>query len=117
MERLLYRIKDIDSEILIEKESRKELLSYLDEFINNLKYEWFISDDAFMIEYSDGSEEYISQQNYDGHKIKRTNIESFVYSNDCTYMVYGNYKINECGVVTTARETKIDKNIVYIGRE
>jgi len=117
MERLIYKVKDIDASFLVEKVTRKELLLCLDEFIENLKYDWFSSDDVFMITYSDGYEEYISQQNYDGHKIKRVNIESFINSNDSTYMVFGNYKINEYGVITPAKETTVDKNIVYIGRE
>ena len=54
-------------------------------------------------------------EDYDGHKIRRQNIASIVYDNPCTSIVYGNFAINEYGVVTTAFEEDINKtNIVEV---
>lgn len=109
-----FLIKDIDCTMIIEEESRKELLSWMDEYLENNKYDWFDgSDQAFHILYKDGSYDLINEE-YDGHKVKKTNIESIVYNNPCTSMVYGNYEINEYGVVTTSKEKKIHENIIEI---
>ena len=110
-----FLIQDIGCETVVEVVSRKEVLSYLDEYLENFQNEWFdASDDTFAILYKDGSYEYINED-YDGHKIKRQNIASIVYTNACTDMVYGNFEINEYGVVTPAFEEKIaDTNIIEI---
>lgn len=110
-----FLIQDIDCETLVEVTSRKEVLSWLDEYLENLPNEWFnASDDAFAILYKDGSYDYINED-YDNHKIKRQNIVSIVYTNACTDIVYGNFEINEYGVVTPAFVEKIsDANIIEI---
>lgn len=102
-----FLIKDIETAVIVEVTSRKEILAWMNELLENTEYDWFQSDDAFMILYKDGTEDYISQESYDGHKVKKQNIASIVYSNDCTNMVYGNFEINEYGVVTTAFEETI----------
>ena len=106
---------DIDSTITVEYgKNKKDVLSWLDEFIDNLPYDWFYSDDTFQILYKDGTTDYIDI-GYDGHKIRRQHIESIVYSNDCTYIVYGNIEMNECGVVYPAfLETIADYNILEV---
>ena len=102
-----FLIHDIDCETLVEVMSRKEVLSYLDEYLDNLLYDWFDgSDDSFSILYKDGSYDYINEE-YNGHKIRRQHIASIVYTNACTDIVYGNFDINEHGVVTPAFEEKI----------
>lgn len=113
-----FLIKDIDCEILVEVVSRKEVLSWLEEYLENLPYEWFDgSNDCFHILYKDGSYDCINEE-YDGHKIKKQNIASIVYNNPCTSIVYGNFEINEYGVVTTAFEEKIaEENIIEIMEE
>lgn len=110
-----FLIQDIGCETIVEVVSRKEVLSWLDEYLENLPYEWFdASDDTFSILYKDGNYDYINED-YDGHKIKRQNIASIVYTNVCTDMVYGNFEINEYGVVTPAFEEKIaNTNIIEI---
>lgn len=106
-----FLIKNIDCEIIVEEESRKEILSWMDEYIENFQYDWFdASDQAFSILYKDGTCDFINEE-YDGHKVKRTNIASIVYDNECTSMVFGNYEINEYGVVTTSFEMRIDEGI------
>ena len=110
-----FLVKVIEVEVLVEVMSRKEVLSWLDEFLENLPYDQFDgSEDYFHILYKDGSYDYINEE-YDGHKIRKQNIASIVYDNACTSIVYGNFEINEYGVVTTAFEEKIaDTNIIEI---
>ncbi len=90
---------DVDSTIVVEYgKNKKDVLGWLDEFVENLPFNWFNSDDTFQILYKDGSTDYIDME-YDGHKIKRQHIESIVFSNDCSYIVFGNIEMNEYGVV------------------
>lgn len=110
-----FLVKDIDCEVIVEVTTRKEVLEWMDEYLENLPYEWFDgSNDCFYILYKDGTYDCINED-YDGHKIKRINITSIVYDNAETSMVYGNFEINEYGVVTTAFEEKIAQdNIIEI---
>ena len=106
-----YLIKDIDCEIIVEETTRKEVIAWMDEYVENSVYDWFDgSDQAFSILYKDGTTDCINEE-YDGHKIRKTNIASIVYDNPCTSMVFGNYEINEYGVVTPDYEMKINENI------
>ena len=86
-----FLIKDIDYKIVVEPSTRKEILSYLDEY---LEYDFFDpSDDSFAILYKDGSEDYINAD-YDSHKIRRQHIASMVYTNSYSDIVYGNFEMN-----------------------
>ena len=93
-------IKDVDCIITIEVMSKaKDIFDYLEQYADNLQYDWFNPDDeSFQILYKDGTSEYIDNS-YDGHKIKRIGIQSMVYNNPETYIVYGTYEINDYGVV------------------
>lgn len=106
-----YHIIDLDCDIEVEETTRKEILGWLNDFLENLQYDWFVSDDVFMILYSDGKEEYISQDTYDGHPIRKIGIVSMVYSNPEDDVVFGSYSINDCGVVTPSVFMNIDDNI------
>ena len=108
MTRRNFRIKDIDCGSTIEiVNTQKEALSWMDEYIENLGYDWFeASDDTFEILYKDGKHDYINEE-YDGHRIRRNNIASIVYNNACTAIVYGGFKINEYGVVTASKDIEI----------
>ena len=110
-----FLVKDIDCEVVVEVTSRKEVLEWMDEYLENLPYEWFDgSNEHFQILYKVGTYDCINED-YDGHKIRRTNIASIVYDNAETSIVYGNFEINEYGVVTPAFEEKIAQdNIVEI---
>lgn len=78
--------------------TRRDVLDYLEQYLDNLQFEWFdASDEVFEIVYKDGTTDYIDF-NYDGHKIKKNNIKSILYSNPETYIVYGDYEINGYGV-------------------
>lgn len=110
-----FLIQDIDCRAEVQVVSRKEALSYVDEYLENFPYEWFDRSWASTcILYKDGSYDYIDED-YDGHKIKRQNIASIVFNNECDSIVYGKFEINEYGVVTTSFEEIIaDTNIVEI---
>ncbi len=112
--RKTYHINDIDCDIIVEETTRKEVFSYIDVYLENFAYDWFdASDEAFHILYSDGSYDDIDI-NYDGHKIRKTNIVSMVYDNPGTSIVFGPYEINQYGVVTPSTETIIDENVTLV---
>lgn len=98
-----FHIADVDCNIEIEiMSTTKDVFDWLDQYIENLGYDFFdASDESFQILYKDGTTEYIDSS-YDGHKIRRQNIQSMVYNNPCTYIVYGTYEVNEFGVVNIA---------------
>ena len=110
-----FRIIDLDCEMIVERTTRKEILSYLNEYVENLQYDWFDgSDETFNILYNDGTYDFINEE-YDGHKIRKQNISSIVFDNPCTSMVFGNIEINEYGVVTPSFEELINtENIEMI---
>lgn len=111
-----FMIQDIDCTVTVEiMSTQKDILECMDEYIENLEYDFFDpSDDSFSILYKDGSFDFIDD-GFDGHKIKRNNIQSIVWSNVCTYAVYGNFDMNEYGVVTVSEtETIAQENIKEI---
>lgn len=89
-----FHIADIDCIITIEiAKAQKEVFAWLDDSIDLVS-----EDDCFEILYKDGSVDIIDSD-YDGHRIRRNNIASMVYSNPSTYIVYGNFEMNEFGCV------------------
>lgn len=112
-----FLIKDLGVTTLVETATtQKDIFGWLDDMIDNLSY-GYDTDDTYEILYKDGSSEYINRD-YDGHKIRRNNIKSMVYSNDCSYIVYGSFYVNEYGVVTANDEMYIDNsNIVEVDHE
>ena len=102
-----YMIEDIEAEIIVERTTRKEILSWMDEFIENSEYGYWDDDDTFAILYEYGTEDYIAASCYEGHKIRRQHIVSLVYSNAESYMVFGPIEMNEYGCVTTSAEENI----------
>jgi len=116
--RKTYHIKDLDCDMLVEETTRKEILSYLDEYLENLGYGYDMSDFAFHILYTDGNAvSIVDNDDTDAYKIKRQNIQSIVYDNPSTSMTFGPYSINEYGVVTPSTEMYIDENIELVGEE
>lgn len=110
-----YLIIDIDTKMVIQETTRKDILGYIDEHLENIKYGNDMSDYAFRILYRDGSEDEVIGNDYDGHKIKRINILAVVVDNPCNSITFGNYEINNFGVVNPAIQMKIHKNIMQIG--
>ena len=109
-----FLVKDIDCVVTVEFVSRaKEIFDYMEDYIYNLQNnDWFdASEDSFAILYKDGTFVWVDED-YEGQKIKRQHIASIVYNNPCTAIVYGNFEINEYGVVTTSFEEIIaEENI------
>ena len=69
-----FLIQDIDCEMIVEEVPRKEVLDWLNDYIENSVFDWFDgSDQAFSILYKDGTTDFINEE-YDGHKVRRTNI-------------------------------------------
>lgn len=111
-----FLVKDINCGILVELAKRqKEIFDWMDDYIENFHYDWFDPcDDSFEILYNDGTYDFVDGC-YDGHKIKRKNISSIVYSNSNSYIVFGKFEINEYGVVTASFAEKIaEENIEEI---
>lgn len=108
MKNRYFHVKDIDCTITVEYLTRKEMLSWLDEYAENVKSgDGYVSDDSYEILYKDGTTDFIDES-YDGHKIRRQNIESIVNCNASSYMVYGHFEMNEFGVAGAAFADEID---------
>lgn len=110
----IFHIIDIDCDIIVEGTTKKkDIFDMMDDYIENFQYDWFNPcDDSFSILYKDGSFDCIDEC-YDGHKVKKQGIISIVHSNPETYFVYGNFEINEYGVVTVSKEMIIaNENII-----
>lgn len=113
-----FYIKDIHCTITVEYLTRKEMLSWLDEYAENVISGFgCVSDESYEILYNDGTTDFIDES-YDGHKIKRQNIAAIVNCNPSTYMVYGHFEMNEYGVASAAFADKIDNtNIIEVDHE
>ena len=109
-----FLIKDIDEKIIVEETTLKDIIGYIEEYLENIEYWNDMSDYAFRILYKDGSTDEVSGNDYNGHKIKRINILSIVVDNACTSITYGNYRINQYGVVNPSSEMEIDNNIIEV---
>lgn len=105
-------IPSINCTSVVEFDTRKNLLDYMECFIENLK-QGFKPEEYYDILYSDGTEDRIDQE-YDGHKIRRQHIVSMVYNNVITSCVYGNFEINECGSVYPSIQTIISEKLKEI---
>ena len=115
-----FYIKDVECTTTISYTTRKELLGLLDNIINN-RYDTFefMEDEGacFHIIYKDGTDDIVNMF-YDGHKIKRINIASIVYTDATENLVYGNFEVSECGSVSASLTEKIDNtNVVEVDRE
>ena len=112
----IFRIEDIDAEVMVEVVNRqKDIFDCLDDYMDNFNEDFFCTeDDSFEILYKNGKTDYISSD-WDGHKVRRNSILSMVYNNACTAVVYGNFEINEYGVVYASESEVIaDENITEI---
>ena len=109
-----FLIADIDTKMIVNETTRKDIIGYIDEHIENIEYGNDMSDYAFRILYKDGSTDEVSGNDYNGHKIKRINILSIVVDNPCTSITYGKYAINQYGVVNPSSKMEIDNNIIEV---
>lgn len=110
MKNRYFYIPDIDAVETVEIDSRKNLLSIVDEAIESINNGMWEDAGVISILYKDGSFEYIDEE-YDGHKIRKINIVSIVWANPETYCVYGGFEVNEWGVVTASATEAIHQDI------
>lgn len=105
-----FHIDDVDIDIEVIETTRINVLDYIDNLVeminennklgNDARYYYDTSDMNAVIMYKDGSIEFINENDYDGHKIKRINIESMLYEDGWVSYVFGRYEVNDAGVVT-----------------
>lgn len=103
MKKKLYDIKDFDEKSIVwETKRQKDILSILDEMLENAQdFGWFytFADDSFYIEYTDGATyEAGSCGEYGNYRKK--GISRIIYTNSYDTQVYGAYDVNEYGIVS-----------------
>lgn len=97
-----YLIKDIETHITVwECKKQKEILDVLDELLENAEVlgEQVFSDEAIHILYKDGTT-YDRLEGIEDGIYKKKNIKAIIYDNPGDTWAYGNYEVNEYGVVT-----------------
>ena len=100
-----FYMPDIDSTMCVEIMTKKYMLDLIDE---TLRFNLTDDECIFDILYKDGTEARIDENN---RKYKKSGIIAIVNDNGTTVQVYGNFEINENGVVYPAAEEKIDENL------
>lgn len=98
-----FYIPDIDSTMCVEIMTKKYMLDLIDE---TLRFNLTDDECIFDILYKDGTEVRIDENN---RKYKKSGIIAISNDNGSTVQVYGNFEINENGVVYPAAEEKIDE--------
>lgn len=108
MKKREYPIKDSNMSVTVwESKTQKEILEVLDELLENEKL-WLaghscmsnpFEDEAFHILYKDSST-YDKLDGIEDGVYKKKNIKAIIYDNPCDTWVYGEYEVNEYGVVT-----------------
>jgi hypothetical protein len=97
-----YFIEDIEMySTVYEFKTQKEILEVLDEQLENAEVfgEKVFEDEHFSILYNDGSI-YERMEDIEDGTYKKKNIKAIVYTNCNDTWVYGQYEVNEYGVVT-----------------
>lgn len=101
-----YHIEDVDCDIEVVETTRINVLDYIDQIIDNIKWNneggcADCSDMYGVILYKDGTYDFINNDDYDGkRKVRRIGIEAAMYEDGYGTYVFGNYEVNDCGVVT-----------------
>lgn len=98
-----FYIPDIDSTMCVEIMTKKYMLDLIDE---TLRFNLTDEECIFDILYKDGTEVRIDENN---RNYKKSGIIAISNDNGTTVQVYGNFEINENGVVYPAAEEKIDE--------
>ena len=112
-----FLIKDLNCIITVEKATRKEMLYIIDNYIENIENGLADDEEVFTILYKDGTTKRIDIE-FDEKNYKKINIASIVFDNPCTYMVYGNFEIDNEGVINPAFEEEVaTENIEEVATE
>lgn len=86
---------------VLETSRQKDILNALDELLENSKqygHEYAFEEHNFHIEYTDGSEFRVSENNIEGNYRKK-NITRILWTNPEDVQAYGPYTINEYGYI------------------
>jgi hypothetical protein len=97
-----YFIEDIETYTTVyECKTQKEILDVLDELLENAELlgEYVFEDEAFHILYNDGTT-YDRLECIEDGVYKKKNIKAIVYDNPNDTWTYGEYEVNEYGVVS-----------------
>ena len=100
-----FYIPDIDSTMCVEIMTKKYMLDLIDE---TLRFNLTDDECIYDILYKDGTEVRIDENN---RNYKKSGIIAISNDNGTTVQVYGNFEINENGVVYPAAEEKIDETL------
>ena len=99
-----YNIKDEDEfkATVVETKRQKDILDILDECLENAKqygWDYIFEDMSFYIEYKDGKT-YEAGSCWEDGVYKKKNIKRIIHENPMDTMVYGDYEVNEFGIVS-----------------
>lgn len=98
-----YEIKDFDEKsIVYETKRQKDILDVLDEMLENAElfgWSYIFENDSFYIEYTDGKT-YEANEHTDCGTYKKKGIKRIIYSNANDTQVFGEYEVNEYGIVS-----------------
>ena len=100
--------------ITIYQTTRKDLLGYIDEFIENLEYGYDMSDFSYSILYDNGDNVFLSEDWYEGEKLRRTHIVSIVGTNPEEDVVFGSFELSDEGQVYVDSQEKISDNFMEL---
>ena len=102
MKKKEYFIEDIEMYTTVcECKTQKEILDVLDELLENAELfgEYVFEDEGFHILYNDGTT-YDRLEGIEDGIYKKKNIKAIIYDNCNDTWTYGNYEVNEYGVVS-----------------
>lgn len=103
MTKKLYDIKDFDEKsIVYETKRQKDILDILDEMLENATtfgWAYTFEDDHFFIEYKDGTS-YEAGECGEYGTYKKKGISRIIYVNANDTQVFGDYEVNEYGIVS-----------------
>lgn len=104
MKKIEYPIADLPElkSVVWECTRQKDILCILDEMldkVNTFGWSYIFADDSFYIEYKDGST-YSADYSGEYGIYQKRNIHRIIYVNDNDTQVYGDYYIDELGIVS-----------------
>ena len=98
-----YSIKDDEeTSVVFETKRQKDILSILDEMLEIEKLfpnSNIFEDDFFYIEYTDGTN-FVKSEFIEDGIYRKKGIQKIVYTNSADTWAYGQYQVNEYGIVS-----------------
>lgn len=104
MKKIEYEIKDMPglTSTVWEVKRQKDILDILDEMLENAElfgWSYVFEDESFYIEYNDGTTYEAGESTEEGI-YKKKGIKRIIYNNANDTQVYGEYDVNEYGIVS-----------------